>query len=238
MIFCIRSRSKYMKKIFRLSISIIIILCLNSCSYNKVKNDEVAINETQATIIENSEITTDNSIKDIATEVIDETKVEETTTEEMQEEEIESIELNFGDVIEKENLKMTIDSAEIFYDLVYEYDGGTSSYSTQQNMKVFSLVGTIENLSSYSIEEFYTFIGYVEADGKYNYRLTAWSPFDLPPLSESPIYIFAEVPQKMVDSYETATFYFGFMNDLSDLRNNWEIEDKDIDNIYRINVAK
>lgn len=142
--------------------------------------------------------------------------------------------VNFGDVIENESIVMTIETAEIKEELKYQQ---TSSFSTsryiEEGKQAFCLMGTIENISGNEIDD-WAFKGKLVVDEKYNYDVSMWCPSDLEPLAEVPFFLFAEIPDKLVDSYSTATFTFGFNNDFESVFG--EVEE--LENLFTITVSK
>ena len=142
--------------------------------------------------------------------------------------------VNFGDVIENESIIMSIETAEIKKELKYQHSSSfSSSMFIEEGKQAFCLMGNIENIGGNEIDE-WAFSGTLVIDDKYNYDLRMWCPSDLEPLVETPYFLYAEIPEKLVDSYTTATFTFGFNND-------FEItfgETEDLDNLFTITVSK
>lgn len=145
-----------------------------------------------------------------------------------------AIAVNFGDVIENENLLMTIETAEIKEELKYQKSSNFStSLHIDEGKQAFCLIGTIENIGGNEINE-WAFAGKLVVDDKYNYDVRMWCPNDLEPLTEGPFYLYAEIPDKLVDSYSTATFTFGFNNDFESGFGDVE----DLENLFTITVTK
>lgn len=142
--------------------------------------------------------------------------------------------VNFGDVIENESIIMSIETAEIKKELKYQH---SSSFSTsmfiEEGKQAFCLMGNIENVGGNEIDG-WAFSGTLVIDDKYNYDLRMWCPSDLEPLVETPYFLYAEIPEKLVDSYTTATFTFGFNNDFETTFG----ETEDLDNLFTITVSK
>ena len=142
--------------------------------------------------------------------------------------------VNFGDVIENESIIMSIETAEIKKELKYQHSSNfSSSMFIEEGKQAFCLMGNIENVGGYEIDE-WAFSGTLVIDDKYNYDLRMWCPSDLEPLVETPYFLYAEIPEKLVDSYTTATFTFGFNNDFETTFG----ETEDLDNLFTITVSK
>ena len=96
-----------------------------------------------------------------------------------------------------------------------KYKNEVFSCSTERDMKIICLEGTIKNTGEQGYRP--ALSGCVTVDG-YIYPLRAWlvnKSGQLQPLKETPFYAFAEIPPELADSYTKAEFRFGFNDDFA-----------------------
>ena len=126
--------------------------------------------------------------------------------------------LNFGDQITLNFVEMTIKGAATSQEL-YPTDtsGVYSYYSDKENETYFYIYGTIKNVggNSYSVEDMNVLLTF---DGKYNYR--GYVAADdggndfygdtVKPFGQVKVYIYASIPDELINSYTTCTVKFAF----------------------------
>lgn len=117
-------------------------------------------------------------------------------------------EASLGETIELDFAKITFESVQLSFSIE-----GTISASASDGMRLFSLVGTIQNTCGSDLR-----IGYVSAEmtfnGEYTYTANVSAPdsttypASLSPLSKARYVLYAEVPEALVDILSTCEVTF------------------------------
>ena len=134
----------------------------------------------------------------------------------------EATPLSIGDRIENENFNMTFDSMEI----LSEYSYQTSEYSStslyvEDGYKLLLVRGHIENTSTAAISDS-SFARTVVVNDSYtvtdfDVRLSFKRDkyFEIDPYTDLDYFLYINIPDKLADQFETATFTLGFNHDMS-----------------------
>lgn len=124
-------------------------------------------------------------------------------------------ELALEQPVETDFVSLTFREKKVLGKFLRKYKGNVYSYSTDKDMMILCLEGTIKNTSQESFRP--AFSGTVTVDG-YTYELREWTVDKnilLPPLYEAPIYLFAVIPPELADSYTSCEFRIGFNDDFA-----------------------
>lgn len=133
------------------------------------------------------------------------------------------VKLNLGDSVDLDFLEMTVGSASWSDELKPTDTSGVYSYmSDVENETYFWLTGTMKNISgnSYNVEDIvaeivfdskYTYNAYLKADDGGN----DFYGYNVKPLASVKYYIYASVPDELIDMYSTVTVKFGFKENFS-----------------------
>lgn len=127
--------------------------------------------------------------------------------------------LKIGDTIQTDYVMLTLDA----YDSDPEIRSGTSQYgiytyyTSDNGDPYFYLTGTLKNLGGTPVNIWNTYVQFC-FDGKYNYKgsvdgvSSASNGFihDISPLAEVDYYIYAAVPQELIDTFKTCEVKIGF----------------------------
>lgn len=127
--------------------------------------------------------------------------------------------LKMGDTIETDYVHLTLDE----YDSDMEIQSGTSQYGSytyyysDNGDPYFYLKGTFKNLGGVPVDIRHIYVQFC-FDGKYNYKgevagaSDASNGFinDISPLAEVTYYIYAAVPQELIDTFRTCSVRIGF----------------------------
>lgn len=127
--------------------------------------------------------------------------------------------VRIGDTIETDYISMTIEK----YDSDTEIRSGASqygmySYYTSENgQPYFYIYGTLKNLGGNPVDIRNIYVQFC-FDGKYNYKgsvegvNSGYSSFihDLSPLTSVNYYMYADVPQELIDGFTTCVVRVGF----------------------------
>lgn len=121
--------------------------------------------------------------------------------------------LEIGHVIDLPFVKMSFSKIEKLDKLTFtEKETGslsTSLHKTMDNAKYIVIRGTIMNMSKHEMDVRNGLRGFAYVDG-YEYQLGFFSSSDLNPLTECSFYLYALVPNELVNSFEKCEFRFGF----------------------------
>ena len=139
-------------------------------------------------------------------------------TDERDEGSKEFIQVNFGDSIKTDFVEMTIERASIAQELKPTDTSGVYSYmSDKENETYFYITGSMKNIGgdSYSVEEMNIQMTF---DGKYNYsgHIAAddggndFYGDTVKPLGSVKYYMYALVPDELIESYSTCVVRFAF----------------------------
>lgn len=134
----------------------------------------------------------------------------------------EATPLKLGDVLETDQFRMTFDSLE----MVPEYTYSTSEYSStslyvEEGYQLLVLQGHFENKGTAAIGEnallrTATVNDTFEVDSSdVGMHFVRDKYFEIDPYTDLDYVIYINVPQKLADMYETATFTISFNNDMS-----------------------
>lgn len=156
----------------------------------------------------------------------------------------EAVDLAIGDKIDNENFTMTFDSMEI----LDEYSYKTSEYSStslyvESGYKLLLVMGHIENKSTAAISDS-SFARTAVVNGSYtvtdyDVRLSFKRDkyFEIDPYTDLDYFLYINIPEKLADQFETATFTLGFNNDMSIPVTEWKTDGTKAtptDNLYTI----
>ena len=189
---------------------------------------------------DNAEITSETVKNNVVDNSMDE-DVEE--VDEAEEQELEFETLNFNDSVDLGFVQFTVESAGIDDELYPSDTSGVYSYmSDKDGEKYFYLTGTMKNTSgdAYSIEDIVSQLCF---DDKYNY--SAFLAADngggdfygdyINPLSSARYYIYASIPDELVNSYQKCTVKFGMNENFS---GSYYDEFEECDYLYKVEVSK
>ena len=179
-----------------------VMLLMASCSPAELSTQDDAENGLPAT--QNESVSNDENPK------------------ETEEEKNDPIPLSCGDVIDNENFRMTFDSLEI----ADEYSYRTSEYSStsiyvEEGYKALIAKGLFENksMSAISTSDF-VFTACVndsfKVDGfSVRFSFERSRSHEIDPYTEFNYILYINIPEKLAEKFETATFTLGFNNDMS-----------------------
>ena len=216
-----------MKKLDILALSAALCLILSACGNTGGKN---IVNQNTDSISSSSSVSTSdinnssssstagtgsNSSSDVVNKVGDANRP---ASSEADKPDTQFAKVNFGDTITTDFTEMTIDTAETAQELLPSDTSGVYSYIPDQDGETyFYLLGTIKNTAgdSYSVEDMNIVISF---DNKYNY--TGYIAADdggndfygdyVKPFGSVKYYMYASVPDELINSYTTCTIRFGF----------------------------
>ena len=151
--------------------------------------------------------------------------------------------LNFGDQIKLDFVEMTITGASTSQEL-YPTDtsGVYSYYADKENETYFYIYGEIKNIggNSYSVEDMNIQLTF---DGKYNY--TGYVAADdggndfygdiVKPFGKVKIYIYASIPDELINSYTTCTVKFAFQDEF---KNDYDTDFAKYKYCYKVDLVK
>ncbi|MCR4601770.1 MAG: hypothetical protein K5767_08630 [Clostridia bacterium] len=130
--------------------------------------------------------------------------------------------VSIGQSIETDSFKMVVESMELYDD----YEFNTNEYTTrslpvEKGYKLLMVQGTIENtgmtvISDQSFAKEVIVNGnYVVDDNDVDLYFERSNSFELDPYTEQRYDLFINIPEKLAEQFETATFKLGFKDDLS-----------------------
>ncbi len=128
--------------------------------------------------------------------------------------------INIGDTISSDRINMEIAKSEILPEIKIQISEYSSmDFGIEEGKQAFTLEGKIKNLYKEKIDPSSAIIGKLIIDDNYEYelkfRLASNNSYSLDPLEEKEYYLYAEIPNELVDSYKKAEFKFGYNNDFS-----------------------
>ncbi len=126
-----------------------------------------------------------------------------------------SQELALAETTELDFVSFKFSDLRVMSILRRKYKGNLFSCSTEKDMLILALEGTIKNTGAESCRPAVS--GTVTVDG-YVYPIREWlvqSGGILKPLYEVPFYVFAVIPPELADSYKTVEFRIGFNDDFA-----------------------
>lgn len=228
-----------MKK--RIVLSLLVILILSGCGK--------AVTEKQSKEIENVEMQDGNETKkeekntsDKSTNKVVNTP-SESTSKAAKENDLQFETVNYGDTISTDFVEMTIESIQNAEALYPTDTSGVYSYmSDQDGEKYFYLKGSLKNIggNAYSSENIVAEICF---DDKYNYR--AYLKADdggndfygdyVKPFGSIIYYIYASIPDELLDSYSECTIKFGFKENF---KGSYYDDFEECDYLYQITASK
>ena len=147
----------------------------------------------------------------------DDTSVDDESTETTTEKEVTQV--NVGQSIETDYFKMTVDSMEILDD----YEFSMSEYSSmslyvEEGYKLLLVRGTMENLGTEVISD-NAFSATCLVNDSYeeeaSLQFERSKYYELDPYTEQNYDLYINIPEKLAEQYETASFTIGFNSDMS-----------------------
>ncbi len=209
-----------MKKLLVFLLVGLMIFSLFACGSESAASDTGDNAETQE-----ETATEENSTEEATTE--------EATTEEIPDEEPEPeiTKVKVGESIENDYFKMDIESMEI----MDEYTFKTSDYASyslyvEEGYKLLVVQGTIENVGKLVISDS-SFVKTAVVNGDYivdgyDVRLSFERDknFEIDPYTEQRFDLYINIPKKLAEQYETATFTLGFKDDMSPITTTHQID--------------
>ena len=136
-------------------------------------------------------------------------------TPEPTEEPITCPRLSLGDLLEEGGVSITLERAETLGAITSIKKGEGMSRSAPEGCKYLTLTGTIRNTGARTVDAD-GIIGEVRLDGKYTYTLEKFVVqgllfnTELPPLARGKLYLYAEVPTELADSFTDCRVMFGY----------------------------
>ena len=123
--------------------------------------------------------------------------------------------LSLNQKTEQDFVSFKFSSLRLMTILRRKYQGNVLSCSTEKDMMILALEGTIKNTGTESYRPAVS--GSVTVDG-YVYPIREWlvqSGGILKPLFEVPFYVFAVIPPELAENYKSAEFRIGFNEDFT-----------------------
>jgi hypothetical protein len=198
-----------MKRMFMAVLLSGMILSLNACGNSSA--GEVSSQADDTVVVSDTTEKTDTSV---ATEVATETEATEAASD--------ITEVGVGQSIETDNFKMVVESMEI----LDEYSYSTGDYSStnllvEDGYKLLMVQGTMENTGSDVISDYSFYKTCVVNDnyevGNDDVRLCfeRQKSYELDPYTEMQFDLYINIPEKLAEQFDTATFTLGFKDDMS-----------------------
>lgn len=147
----------------------------------------------------------------------DDTSVDDESTETTTEKEVTQV--NVGQSIETDYFKMTVDSMEILDDYEFSMNEYSSrSLYVEEGYKLLLVRGTMENLGTEVISD-NAFSATCLVNDSYeeeaSLQFERSKYYELDPYTEQNYDLYINIPEKLAEQYETASFTIGFNSDMS-----------------------
>ena len=152
-------------------------------------------------------------------------------------ESFEPITYHLGDQISTETIELKLDEIILMTEMKDSYKGKTflGSHSATEGSHNICLVGTMMSKATRPLT-WTDFSGNVEIDG-YTYELEKWvlDGHKLQPMFETKVYLFATIPDTLLENFDACTFKFAFNEEMSNLW--YEYEECDYSYIFTLGPA-
>lgn len=162
----------------------------------------------------------------------------EPTPEPEPEPEFQSV--NIGDVIDLDFVEITIGDIGSGEKMT---EGNTSYLPANDSNQFFWLQVVLMNKAGQAFQLWGNMPVEIVFDDTYTYEgdVRNFGSFDMAPLVQNNIYLYAEVPPTLLDSYQTVTIRFGFNDEFAEydwVANNYEKSLENYDNLYEFTYSK
>ena len=197
---------------------IVIILSLLLISSNNSNNSNNRIEDNLQTSTTDTKVNDKSTNSETDNKIIDKVEVDTPDKDTTSSEEGVFKSVTLSDKISLDFVKMTFEKIAVS-EAIYPTDtSGVYSYMSEKDgEQYFYLKGSIQNISgnAYSVENM---VGKLVFDDKYTYSCFLIADDGgndfygdyVKPLSSVKYYIYSSVPDEIVTTYSTCTFYFGF----------------------------
>ena len=200
----------------------LVLICIMIFTLCACGDDTSKTQNTQGDTSVSSEITseTDSTTGDTKSTTIETIKETESETEATTEQEMKTV--GIGQSIETESFKMSVKSIEIVDELVVK-TGDMSSFkaNVESGYKVLVVKGTMENTGKTVISDssFYK-KAVVNGDyevGGFDVKLIFERNkyYEIDPYTEQNFFLYVNIPEKLAENYNTASFILGYKDDFS-----------------------
>jgi CYTH domain-containing protein len=131
--------------------------------------------------------------------------------------------VDIGQSIESDNFKMVIESMKILDKYSYSTNDASSFYLNREGYKLLMVQGSMENTgnAAINVSSFYT-TAVVNGNNEFDNDDVQMcferdNSSEIDPYTEQTFDIYINIPKKLADQFETATFTLGFNGDMSPL---------------------
>lgn len=218
-----------MKKVLALIFAAVLALSLVACG-DSSNQTEPNTSETTTTAVAETEPTPTES---------------KAVEKEQEVAEPAAIPVTCGESIETDKFTMTFDSVSIMPELSFA-TSETSSLSAfvEEDCQILVISGQFANYSGSTISDSAFHLTAV-VNSEYNYDRVDFSfvrnkHFEIDPLADAQYYMYVNIPNKLVDMFETATINIAFNDDMSTVSTIWNADGTatvEADNFYALNVT-
>lgn len=151
----------------------------------------------------------------------------------------EFLDVNTGDTITLDFVEITIGDVANGPEMT---EGYSSYIPSNESNQFFWLTADLMNTSGNAFP-LYNMSVRLTFDDKYNYEgdVRCFTSSDMDPLVQNKIYIYAEVPATLMETYQTVTVQFGFNDEFGDYdyeANNYELALENYDHLYQFTYTK
>lgn len=199
--------------------TLLLVASLAACG-----SDDAAKAELEALKAENEQL--QSQLEQAAVET--EAPFEAPEEEEEEAPAIQAVSLKIGDQIDNDLFTMTFDSMQILDG--YEYQTGehsSMSLYVEEGYKVLLIKGHFENKGTSAISDTAFYKGAVinsnyvadEYDVRLQFQRDKY--FEIDPYTDRDYILYINIPEKLAQQFETATFSLAFKNDMSMLTTTW-----------------
>ncbi|MCD8099486.1 MAG: DUF5780 domain-containing protein [Oscillospiraceae bacterium] len=222
----------------RTTLILALLMCLALCACGS--NNSIEDNETPDT-----NISEERQTEEVAeTDIVSENDVEDIVQQENPEDKF--IMISIGDSIETDKFIMSFESFEIVPEFSINFSDRLSFTPSVDEGNQFAIIkGRFENTSSSTIDAYAFNLSFV-ANGEYTYDDVSLcfetnGYLEIDALEDLNFYIYLQIPDNLVEIYETGVLYMDFKSDLSTIVISTIIDDSgeivvttDTDNFYAL----
>ncbi len=193
-------------------------LSISACGSNGNTDTTETAQETEVASTEPAET------KEVIEETVQPTELEEEEVPEETEaaEEENELYVALNETLEADNFVMSFESFEIVPEL--EIPAGENSWlspSIDEGYQMAVIKGNFENNSSSTVERYAFYLTFV-ANGEYSYDDVSFyfegsNNSEIASLASKTFYIYVQLPDKLIEMYETGTLTIEYQNDLSNV---------------------